>query len=203
MTSLNRAILLASIALVTGSAGAADVREVMVPDNVGVAIEPAHSAHVLGDAVRDTQIKRSPTQWTVTEPSRMRALMPADEARLNAEDASAAEEARHTRTTIYFDFDKSHPLAWTPLINVMGEALHAGSTVTVTGYADEVGAAAYNQRLSEERAIDVARYLIKHGMQKKHIKVLGRGKRDPVSTVDSSKNRRVEVDIVKAQGGSR
>lgn len=201
MPPLNRALLLASLALAASSAGAVDVREVVIPASVGVAIEPAHSAHVLGEANRDTQIKRTPTTWTVSEPSRTRALMPEEEAQLDAEDARVAEEARHTRTTIYFGFDKSKPVAWAPLVNVMGEALRAGSTVKLVGYADEVGADRYNQRLSEDRAIETARYLVKHGMKKQNIKLEGRGKRDPVS-VDPSQNRRVEIDIVKAAGKS-
>lgn len=200
MTSKNRALLLVSLALAATSAGAVDVREAVIPDTVGVAIEPAHQAHVLGEAHRDTQVKRSPAIWIVTEPARTRALMPQEEARLNAIDAEAAEEARHTRTTVYFGFDKSRPDEWAPLENVMGEALRAGSTVKIIGYADEVGTVAYNQRLSENRAITAARYLIKRGMAKKNIKIEGRGKRDQVSAVDSSKNRRVEIDIVRSAG---
>ena len=126
--------------------------------------------------------------------------MPAEEALLDAEDAKIAEEARHTRTTLYFDFDKSMPTGWWPLTNVIADALRVGSTITLIGYADEVGEAIYNQRLSENRAIEAARYLIRHGVKKANIKVYGRGKRDPVSSSDSSMNRRVEVDIVKAAG---
>ena len=149
MITLNRAILLASLALSASTAGAVDVRQVVVPDSYGVAIEPAHAGHALVESIRDTQKKAESPVWTVTEPARPRALMPAEEALLDA---------------------------------------------------DEVGEAIYNQRLSENRAIEAARYLVRHGVKKKNIKVYGRGKRDPVSSSDSSMNRRVEVDIVKAAG---
>ncbi|WP_258036672.1 OmpA family protein [Pseudomonas putida] len=81
---------------------------------------------------------------------------------------------------------------------MIADALRIGSTITLIGYADEVGEAIYNQHLSESRAIEAARYLIRQGVKKQNIKVYGRGKRDPVSNSDSSLNRRVEVDIVKA-----
>lgn len=200
MNTLNRAVLLATLALTASTAGAVDVREVVVPDNYGVAIEPAHAAHALVEAIRATQSKEGPTNWTVTEPAKPRALMPSEEALLDAEDAKYAEEALHTRTTLYFDFDKASPTAWWPLANVIADALLVGSTITLIGYADEVGEALYNQRLSENRAIETARYLIRHGVKKKNIKVYGRGKRDPVSNSDTSMNRRVEVDIKKAAG---
>ncbi|WP_137162236.1 OmpA family protein [Pseudomonas asiatica] len=200
MNTLNRAILLASLALSASTAGAVDVRQVVVPDSYGVAIEPAHAGHALVESIRDTQQKAKSPVWTVTEPARPRALMPAEEALLDAEDAKIAEEARHTRTTLYFDFDKTMPTGWWPLTNVIADALRVGSTITLIGYADEVGEAIYNQRLSENRAIEAARYLVRHGVKKKNIKVYGRGKRDPVSNSDSSMNRRVEVDIVKAAG---
>lgn len=200
MNTLNRAILLATLALSASTAGAVDVREVVVPDNYGVAIEPAHAAHALVEAIRSTQTKEAPALWTVSEPAKPRALMPAEEALLDAEDAKFAEEARHTRTTLYFDFDKARPVAWWPLANVVADALLVGSTITLIGYADDVGEAIYNQHLSENRAIEAARYLIRQGVKKKDIKVYGRGKRDPASNSDASMNRRVEVDIVKAAG---
>ncbi|TPG90209.1 OmpA family protein [Pseudomonas caspiana] len=202
MTTKTRALMVASLALAASTAGAVDVRQMVIPDSVGVAVEPAHQAHVLGEAIRDSQVKRTPTIWVVTEPSRTRALMPEEEARLDAIDAEAAEEARHVRTTLLFGFDKSSPSEWAALENMVGEALRTGSVVKLVGHADDVGSDAYNQRLSENRAISVARYLIKRGVSKKNIKVAGRGKRDPVSIVDSSMNRRVEVDVIKAAGNT-
>jgi len=202
MNTKTRALMVASLALAASTAGAVDVRQMVIPESVGVAVEPAHQAHVLGEAIRDSQVKRTPTIWIVNEPSRTRALMPAEEARLDAIDSAAAEEARHVRATVLFGFDKISPVEWSALQNTIADARRNGSVVKLVGHADEVGSDAYNQRLSENRAITVARYLIKRGVSKKNIKVFGRGKREPVSIVDSSMNRRVEVDIVKAAGGA-
>ncbi|VVP31860.1 OmpA family protein [Pseudomonas fluorescens] len=200
MTTKTRVLMVATLAFAANTASAVDVRQVVIPDSVGVAVEPAHQAHVLGEAIRDSQVKRTPTIWIVSEPSRTRALMPEEEARLNAIDAEASEEARHVRNTLLFGFDKSSPSDWAALDSAIAEAVRADSVVKLVGHADDVGSDAYNQRLSENRAITVARYLIKRGVSKKNIKVAGRGKRDPVSIVDSSMNRRVEVEIVKAAG---
>lgn len=202
MNTKTRALMAASLALVASTAGAVDVRQMVIPESVGVAVEPAHQAHVLGEAIRDSQVKRTPTIWIVNEPSRTRALMPAEEARLDAIDAEAAEEARHARSTVLFGFDKTSPVEWTALENTIADARRKGSVIKLVGHADDVGSDAYNQKLSENRAITVARYLIKRGVSKKNIKVFGRGKREPVSIVDSSMNRRVEVDVVKAAGGA-
>ncbi|MBX8592037.1 OmpA family protein [Pseudomonas cichorii] len=201
MNPQTRALLVASLALAVSTAGAVDVRQMVIPESVGVAVEPAHQAHVLGEAIRDSQVKRTPTIWIVNEPSRTRALMPAEEARLDAIALDVAEEARHVRLAVLFGFDKISPVDWSALENTIADARRNGSIVKLVGHADDVGSDAYNQRLSENRAITVARYLIKRGVSKKNIKVSGRGKRETVSIVDSAMNHRVEVDVVRPVGG--
>ncbi|RQS19456.1 OmpA family protein [Burkholderia sp. Bp8998] len=70
-------------------------------------------------------------------------------------------------------------------------------TVGVNGYTDDVGANAYNLRLSEQRAQAVARYLQAHGLNARHFDVHGYGEADPVATNSTAegraRNRRVEI----------
>ncbi|MFL1479893.1 MULTISPECIES: OmpA family protein [Pseudomonas] len=194
------AFLLVSLALGVSTAHAVDVHQVVIPENVGVAIEPAHEAHVLAEPIRETHVKNKPPVWIVTQGPGKRALMPSEEARLDAIDAQAEEDARHTLVTLYFPFNKSTPSEWEPLTAVLGEALRSGSTVRLVGHADEVGSAEYNQRLSENRAIEVARHLIRQGVSKKNIKLEGHGKREPAVAGDGARNRRVVIDILKREG---
>lgn len=78
--------------------------------------------------------------------------------------------------------------------------------LTVEGYTDSIGTAAYNQELSEKRARAVANWLILHSLvAEAAVKVQGYGKNKPVAPntkPDGSdnpegrqKNRRVEVVI--------
>lgn len=71
--------------------------------------------------------------------------------------------------------------------------------LAVEGHTDSIGTIVYNQRLSEQRAINVARELVSRGVQKRRIAVTGYGETDPISRNDTdhgrSRNRRVEVII--------
>lgn len=71
--------------------------------------------------------------------------------------------------------------------------------LAVEGHTDSVGTIIYNQRLSEQRAINVARELVKEGVAKKRISVTGFGETDPIASNSNdhgrSRNRRVEVII--------
>jgi outer membrane protein OmpA-like peptidoglycan-associated protein len=70
--------------------------------------------------------------------------------------------------------------------------------VHVIGYTDSTGSATHNQRLSEQRAITVTRYLDDQGVR--NITAEGRGASDPVATNNTkegrSQNRRVEIEVV-------
>ncbi|MCM2561695.1 OmpA family protein [Lutimaribacter sp. EGI FJ00015] len=76
---------------------------------------------------------------------------------------------------------------------------HPNSTVRVVGHTDNVGSAAYNQQLSEDRALAVARILIRDGVSSSRITYSGRGYYEPITsnaTVSGrAQNRRVEVVI--------
>lgn len=81
-------------------------------------------------------------------------------------------------------------------------------TVTVTGHTDRIGSEAYNQKLSERRAKQVANYLAAQGVDAGIISAVGKGESEPVVQCDGNKatkkliqclqpNRRVEI---KAEG---
>ena len=81
-------------------------------------------------------------------------------------------------------------------------------TVTVTGHTDRIGSEAYNQKLSERRAKQVASYLAAQGVDAGIITASGKGESEPIVECAGNKatkkliqclapNRRVEI---KAEG---
>lgn len=76
---------------------------------------------------------------------------------------------------------------------------HPQSTVRVVGHTDNVGSQAFNQKLSVDRALSVARILIRYGVSSSRITYSGRGMNEPITSNSSSSgramNRRVEVVI--------
>jgi len=76
---------------------------------------------------------------------------------------------------------------------------HPDSRVRVIGHTDNVGTAAYNNTLSQERAMAVARVLIETGTDAGRVSVAGRGLYEPVvsnaTAAGRAQNRRVEIVI--------
>ena len=74
------------------------------------------------------------------------------------------------------------------------------TTIEITGHTDNVGSSDYNQQLSEQRAISVARYLQGRGISPARISTDGRGEWDPRASNDTEAgrqlNRRVEMVII-------
>ncbi|PKF49867.1 OmpA family protein [Enterovibrio nigricans] len=72
------------------------------------------------------------------------------------------------------------------------------STAIVIGHTDSIGAEAFNQKLSEERAQSVAKYFTDNGVSADRLSVVGMGEKDPIASNDTeqgrAKNRRVEID---------
>lgn len=85
---------------------------------------------------------------------------------------------------------------------VLGE--YPQTTVDVYGHADSVGADAYNQNLSERRAMAVASVLAQGGVIRQRLVTQGFGESRPIADngTDSgrARNRRVEVYISAFQG---
>jgi len=84
--------------------------------------------------------------------------------------------------------------------------------VIVTGHTDRIGSKAYNEALSERRALTVKRYLAKKGLDAKKIQARGVGAAEPVTSADACEglgrsktieclapDRRVEVVVVGAR----
>ena len=80
---------------------------------------------------------------------------------------------------------------------------HPNSTVRVVGHTDTVGSDAYNQQLSQDRALAVARLLIRDGVSASRITYSGRGYNEPITTNSTAagraQNRRVEIVITPTQ----
>jgi outer membrane protein OmpA-like peptidoglycan-associated protein len=77
---------------------------------------------------------------------------------------------------------------------------HPQSRVRVVGHTDNVGSAAYNDQLSTERALAVARVLVRYGVSTNRITYSGRGFREPIASnanaAGRAQNRRVEIVII-------
>jgi outer membrane protein OmpA-like peptidoglycan-associated protein len=75
--------------------------------------------------------------------------------------------------------------------------------VLIVGHTDNVGAAAYNQRLSERRAASARNFLVSQGVQGHRIRTMGMGLNEPVASNETdagrAQNRRVEVAIFASE----
>ncbi|MCL2284131.1 MAG: OmpA family protein [Fibromonadales bacterium] len=73
------------------------------------------------------------------------------------------------------------------------------SNITIEGHTDNVGTAATNKKLSEQRAGGVMNYLAERGVDKKRLKSVGYGLTKPIAENNTeegrAKNRRVELVI--------
>ena len=88
-----------------------------------------------------------------------------------------------------------------PVLNDVADVLqtYPATYVNVIGHADSVGAADFNQRLSERRASAVAGDLITRGVLRDRLFVAGMGETQPIASNDNdagrAANRRVEITI--------
>jgi OOP family OmpA-OmpF porin len=108
----------------------------------------------------------------------------------------------------YFAFDKASlkPGAVDKLDRLIGEikASEGVDRILVTGHADRIGAADYNQALSERRARSVRDYLVDRIGSADRIETLGKGESQPIAACPNlagdrlitclAPNRRVDVD---------
>jgi outer membrane protein OmpA-like peptidoglycan-associated protein len=73
------------------------------------------------------------------------------------------------------------------------------TTLTIVGHTDNVGGAAYNQKLSQERAVAVARYLESKDVNPVRLATSGKGESAPIASNGSDAgrqaNRRVEIFV--------
>ncbi len=84
------------------------------------------------------------------------------------------------------------------LINIM--QTNPKMVIKISGHTDDVGSDVDNLKLSKDRAVSVKNYIIKNGIEDKHISSNGYGETKPQVKNDSDenrqKNRRVEFTIV-------
>ena len=73
------------------------------------------------------------------------------------------------------------------------------TSLTVVGHTDDVGTNAYNQKLSEQRAMSVAQYLEGKRVNAMRLAISGKGETQPVETnateTGRQANRRVEIYV--------
>jgi outer membrane protein OmpA-like peptidoglycan-associated protein len=79
--------------------------------------------------------------------------------------------------------------------------------ISIEGYTDQIGPVDYNLKLSQRRAENVVRYLVlEHNIPAHRIYTIGLGKNRLVEENKDrearAKNRRVEVSVFRADGGS-
>ncbi|MBU2707356.1 OmpA family protein [Zooshikella marina] len=105
------------------------------------------------------------------------------------EEASFAINATHIRQ----DFSK----VLNALANVLAE--FDQNTVEIIGHTDNTGDYQFNQRLSRERAREVAYHLTQRGIAASRVTFYGMGPDSPIASNDTSSgrmmNRRVEINI--------
>lgn len=104
---------------------------------------------------------------------------------------------------IFFDFDKSNLLQQShnelqKLIELLED--HPNMKIEIGGHTDNKGAIEYNQRLSENRAKAVVKYLINRGIDESRLKYKGYGELHPIDNNDTENgrfnNRRVEFKVI-------
>ena len=107
---------------------------------------------------------------------------------------------------VTFDFNRTElKPQFIPALNNVAATLreYNQTIVEVSGHTDNVGSEAVNQRISEQRAQNVASYLIGQGLQRERFEVAGYNYRHPVAdnTTEQgrAKNRRVEVRLIPLQ----
>ena len=106
-------------------------------------------------------------------------------------------------SNITFDFDSPHLKAdFYPVLDSVALVLrkYPKTLIEVVGHTDSIGTEAYNQRLSEQRAQSVARYLLSKGIMPQRIATQGMGERQPIAdngtAAGRQANRRVELTLV-------
>lgn len=101
-----------------------------------------------------------------------------------------------------FDSVKMTPTALSALEGVVARLKASGHTgnIHLSGHSCNLGPAAYNQKLSEKRALAVKDYLARHGVSADTVVVEGKGEADPKysnkTAASRAKNRRVDMEFV-------
>jgi OOP family OmpA-OmpF porin len=111
----------------------------------------------------------------------------------------------HHERVVYFDFNKStltakakhHLDHLARKFNAHVEHGHNVASVTIVGFADRVGQAAYNEKLALKRAQTVQAYLTSKGVKAKKIEVRSLGKTEPKADCPADLPRAKLIDCLK------
>lgn len=105
---------------------------------------------------------------------------------------------------VYFDFNSSNPGDVSDISSYIN-SLNTVDSVKLVGYADRIGADAYNDKLSQKRAEKVASSLVSQGVNSSVVSVGYMGEANPVKSCEGQHganlidclraNRRVQVEI--------
>jgi len=173
----------------------------------------AEAARIQADAARaDAAAQAQKAQLAAAEADRLRAQAEGDKNRLREQLLQQFNAVLPTQETprglvvkmqdVLFDTGK-YTLksdAREALAKISGIVLsHPGLNLQVEGYTDITGSAAFNQKLSEERAGTVRDYLSKQGIDGQAMTSVGYGPQFPVAPNDTvagrKQNRRVELVV--------
>ncbi len=115
--------------------------------------------------------------------------------------ALSAQPARPVSLTLYFTEGSTLSAESKAVVDRMFAeiARRPAAEITVIGHTDTVGADAYNDKLSFERAEKMRELLIGLGVPAQNISAAGRGKRELLvptgDNVNEPRNRRVEISV--------
>jgi outer membrane protein OmpA-like peptidoglycan-associated protein len=107
------------------------------------------------------------------------------------------------KSEVMFDFDSStlKPGAYREMDRVAGILNKYSQTmIRVEGHTDSKGSEAYNQTLSEKRAMAVKNALTQRSVDPARIQTVGYGESQPISSNDAV-NRRVNIVIIPIEAG--
>jgi OOP family OmpA-OmpF porin len=111
------------------------------------------------------------------------------------------EKGRQT-LNVEFDFDKSTiKKGYYQDIDNLAQVMkdYPDLSVVIEGHTDSVGTAAYNKKLSQERADAVKKYMVEKGIDANRLKAQGFGEDKPIASNETNEgqqqNRRVEAAV--------
>lgn len=107
------------------------------------------------------------------------------------------------KSDVLFDFNSAalKPGAYREMDRVAGVLRdYPQTSIRIEGHTDKQGSEAYNQQLSEKRALAVKNALVQKGVQPSRMQTIGYGEGQPVASNDAM-NRRVNVVITPIMQG--
>ncbi|HUK21819.1 MAG TPA: OmpA family protein [Gemmatimonadales bacterium] len=171
---------------------------------------PAPASKPNADSLAAVEKSRSDSLAAAAERARRDSLAEAE--RLAAEhkrmeDSLAAAAREHARATLtaMIHFETGRASIRPEDAMLLDEKLailsqHGDAKIRVSGYCDERGSDAYNQKLGMRRAEAAKQYLVKHGIDASRIETTSLGKKNPVASGHDeaawSQNRRDEFEIL-------